>query len=68
MASELLTRKQVAEIFNVNPLTIWHWEKRGILKPVFYRSGRPQYHMDDIIKVPQMKQTIYSQPKKKANG
>lgn len=31
---ELLTVKQVAEIFSVSERTIWRWEQAGIIKAV----------------------------------
>ena len=68
MESGIFTRKEVAALFNVCPVTIWHWEQKGILKPVFYLNGRPQYHIDDIAKVPENRQAVYRKPTKKANG
>ena len=56
MPAELFTRKEVAHIFGVKPITLWHWEKRNIIKPVMYVSGRPRYSIEDIEKVGTEKQ------------
>lgn len=31
--STLVDRKEVSEMFGVNPSTVWRWQKKGILKP-----------------------------------
>ena len=31
MTQKLMTRQEVAQRFNVTPLTIYHWERRGLL-------------------------------------
>ncbi|MBS9767456.1 MAG: helix-turn-helix domain-containing protein [Flavobacteriaceae bacterium] len=35
---ELLTRNQVADIIKCSTTTLWHWDKKSILKPI--RLGR----------------------------
>jgi len=49
MQNELFTRKEVMTIFNVSAVTIWNWQKKGILKPCGYIAGkRPRYRIEDI--------------------
>lgn len=50
--SNILTRKQVAEILGVCKRTILSWEKNGNLKPDHYLSNRPRYLLSDVLKVP----------------
>lgn len=46
----LLTVKQVAEIFQVTPLTIKRWGKKGILPPIRINSrGDRRYTKDQIL-------------------
>lgn len=52
MATELFSRRQVAAIFMVHPLTIRTWEKKGRIKPSFYVGNRPRYTLADLEKVP----------------
>ena len=42
------TRKEVSDIFGVKPRTVWHWEKKGIIKPCTKINGRPRYSVEDI--------------------
>lgn len=63
----LLTRKQIAAMFGIKPMSIWHWEKRGILKPALYVNGRPRYTVEDVAKVGTEKQTVKF-TKKAADG
>ena len=49
---ELFSRKEVAEILKVKHHTIWFYEKRGIIKPVGYVSGRPRYSLESIQDIP----------------
>lgn len=55
----IFTRKEVAKKMRVKPYTIWSWEKRGIIKPVFYVSGRPRYHINDIVAAQAKNQQVY---------
>jgi DNA-binding transcriptional MerR regulator len=45
---ECYTRKQLAAILLVRPRTIIGYEKRGLIKPAFYVSGRPRYTLDGL--------------------
>lgn len=45
---ELNTRKEAAELFDVKPRTLWHWEKKGILIPTLHINGRPRYSMQAL--------------------
>ena len=56
---ELLTRKQVAEMFKIKPRTIWHWEQRGVIKPALYINGRPRYAINVVMKLGTKTQTVY---------
>lgn len=49
--TEVLTRKQAAEILGVCKRTILSWEKKGILKPNHYLSNRPRYLYADVVAV-----------------
>lgn len=51
MANELFTRKEAAAIFKVKPRTIWHWEKKGWIKPDGYVNTRPRYSIETIEKL-----------------
>jgi len=42
------TRKEVMRIFNISSVTLWNWQKKGILKPAGYIAGRPRYRIEDI--------------------
>jgi predicted site-specific integrase-resolvase len=64
----LLTRKEVAAIFGIKPMSIWHWEKRGTLKPFLYVNGRPRYTVADVQKVATDRQTVNFNPKNKGNA
>lgn len=46
--SELLTRKESAEILNLKPHTLWFWEKRGILKPFIKVGNKPRYSIEGL--------------------
>ena len=43
----ILSRKQTCELLDVTPSTLFHWNKKGILKPKNI-SGRVYYLYDDI--------------------
>jgi hypothetical protein len=45
---QLLTRKKVAEIFSVKQMTIYHWERKGLVKPYCKVNGRPRYRMEEL--------------------
>jgi DNA-binding transcriptional MerR regulator len=48
MQDELKTRKQVAALFSVNPLTIRAWERKGLISPKCHVNGRPRYRLADL--------------------
>ena len=56
MSTELFSRREVAAIFMVHPLTIRTWEKQGRIKPAFYIGNRPRYTLSDLEKVPTLNQ------------
>lgn len=41
------TPKQVAKMLNVNPTTLWRWNKRGYLKTIEFGGGR-RYKMSEV--------------------
>jgi len=41
------TVKQVTEILNVDPVTLWRWNKKGYLKTIEFGGGR-RYKMSDV--------------------
>lgn len=51
MTDKLYTRKEVAEILCVKPRTLWHWEKRGIIKATLHIGCRPRYSASEIERV-----------------
>ncbi len=44
------TREQTASLLNVNPSTLWNWDKKGFLKPVRV-GGLCRYRKSDINKI-----------------
>jgi len=52
--SNLLTRKEVAEKFNVVPETIRLWERRGLLPRIRINSRLLRYRQEDIDKLLQL--------------
>lgn len=59
MEHQVLTRKQVATIFGVHPLTIRKWERKNLLQPAYYQNGKPRYSLDTVAKVVTPKQETY---------
>ena len=47
---ELLTRYQVADMLNVTPTTLWHWNNKGIL-PTIKIGNKVRYRRSDVEKV-----------------
>lgn len=47
-ASDLLTKKQVREIFHVNDATIWRWEQEGRLKRWGNAGRKVYYRVSDV--------------------
>lgn len=41
------SRQKVAEILDVDKITLWHWAKRGLLVPVEI-GGKRRYRMSDV--------------------
>lgn len=48
MTDRIFTRKQIAEHFSVNPLTVKQWERKGIVKAFCIINGRPRYKLEDF--------------------
>ena len=44
------TREQTAKLLNVNPSTLWCWDKKDFLKPV-HIGGLSRYRKSDIDRV-----------------
>ena len=44
----LLTRKQVADIYNVLPDTVSKWQHLKIITPYCRINGRPRYRHEDL--------------------
>jgi predicted site-specific integrase-resolvase len=51
LKQSVFNRKQVAEIFGIQPRTIIKWEKSGLIKPTFYIYNKPRYSIEEIKKV-----------------
>jgi len=45
----LLTRKQVAAHFVVDPTTVKRWERKGLITSCCVINGRPRYKLEDFI-------------------
>lgn len=45
-----LSIKQVCEMLDIDPSSLWRWRKRGYLAPVEV-GGRRRYRMSDIRKI-----------------
>jgi len=45
----ILTKKETAQLLNVDLSTLWNWQQKGILKP-FGIGGRVYYKFSDIEK------------------
>jgi DNA-binding transcriptional MerR regulator len=56
--THLLKRKDIAKMFGIRSRSIYHWEKKGILKPVLYLNGRPRYSVADVQKIATDRQTV----------
>jgi hypothetical protein len=41
------TPRQVSEILNVDPTTLWRWNKKGYLKTIEFGGGR-RYKMSEV--------------------
>ena len=46
--NELLTRRQVAELFQVSPLTVIKWESAGKLPALRLGAGSVRYRREDV--------------------
>jgi hypothetical protein len=42
------TSKEVSEFLSVDSTTLWRWEKRGYLKPI-YIGGKKRYPKSEIV-------------------
>ena len=42
-----LSRKEVCDMFRRKPVTIWRWEKAGLLTPVYIR-GKLHYNAAEV--------------------
>jgi DNA-binding transcriptional MerR regulator len=47
----LLTRREVAELFGVVPVTVKRWEQKGILTPIKVNERIVRYHSDEVKKL-----------------
>lgn len=56
-------RKEVAELFGVNIMTIYSWEKKEIITPSFYVGPYPRYTIEEIEKVATQKPTTFQKEK-----
>lgn len=58
MEDQIFTRKETAEIFKIKPRTLWHWEKKGWIKPCGYIATRPRYSLEEIQRAGKEVQTL----------
>ena len=54
---DILTRKQIAEEFQVSTTTIREWERRGIVMGIRINSRLIRYRREDINKILQTAQS-----------
>ena len=47
----LLTRKEVADLFGVVPVTVKRWEQEGILRPIRVNSRTVRYKYREVLKL-----------------
>ena len=45
---EILTRKDIMELFGISLSTVIRWEKQGILKPIKLTPRKVVYRREDI--------------------
>jgi predicted site-specific integrase-resolvase len=45
---QMMTRKEVANYFNVKPQTVKQWQRFGKIKPYCRINGRPRYRLEDL--------------------
>ncbi|MCD6143670.1 helix-turn-helix domain-containing protein [Thermococcus sp.] len=45
---EILTRKEIMELFGISLSTVIRWEKQGILKPIKLSPRKIVYKKEDI--------------------
>lgn len=45
---KLLSRREVSQILEISPATLWRWSNKGILTP-YYLGGRVYFKYDDIL-------------------
>jgi len=46
---ELLTRDEACEFLQINPSTLWHWQKRGKVKAYGISGNRRYYKRSELI-------------------
>jgi DNA-directed RNA polymerase specialized sigma subunit len=49
------TSKEIQQLFNISSTSVWHWERKALLRPVIV-SRRKMYLKEDIEKLIQRKQ------------
>ena len=49
------TSKEIQQLFNISSTSVWHWERKALLRPVIV-SRRKMYLKEDIEKLIQQKQ------------
>jgi hypothetical protein len=49
------TSKEIQQLFNISSTSVWHWERKALLRPVIV-SRRKMYLKEDIEKLIEQKQ------------
>lgn len=60
-ATNLLTRKEVADFFKVKIVTVRNWQHIGKIKPYCYINNRPRYRLNDLQHLLSFKKTDKTQ-------
>jgi excisionase family DNA binding protein len=48
---ELLTKEDVARLFNIKPNTVYRWSKEGVLRPIRPTKRTTRFLKDEVLKL-----------------
>ena len=52
----MITRKEAVEILGVTTVTLWNWEKKGMLIPLKDVGGHVYYKQEEVDRILEKKQ------------